>query len=100
MRITLTRFTSYMNRHTYNPPGVCKAPISLRLMPEELAEVDAIAAAKGITRSKLLREAHLKGLPLVVSDLSSSADAPSQAKADLSGGEVTPLSAGLSTLAA
>lgn len=64
-----------MNRHTYNPPGVTKFPISIRLMPEELREVDGLAEAHNVTRSKILREATLKGLPLVKEALSAAGEA-------------------------
>lgn len=91
-----------MNRQAYNPPGVVKAPISIRLMPAELAEVESLAAAHGITRSKLMREAHLKGLPIIKQMLSSSVAVPSspETAADFPGAGATTTPAGLSTTAA
>ncbi|HJW24549.1 MAG TPA: hypothetical protein VJ576_06585 [Rhodocyclaceae bacterium] len=59
-----------MKRSAYNPAGlVTKRPISLRLMPSELQEAERIAATLGISMAKLAREAYLRGLPLVCTEL-------------------------------
>lgn len=99
-----------MNRHSYNPPGVCKTPLPVRLMDGERAEADAIASEAGVSRGKVLREAIVAGLPIARRNLlgapdsappvssTSAADCPPAA--DLSGGEASASPAGLSSLAA
>lgn len=92
-----------MNRHSYNPPGVCKTAIAIRLMPEELAEADQLAGLAGVSRGKLLRDAINVGLPTVrQSILSPSATTPSPTHpvAELSGGEASASPAAFSSLAA
>lgn len=54
-----------MNRHSYNPPGVCKNPIPIRLMDAERSEADDIAHQAGVSRAKVLRDAVVAGLPIV-----------------------------------
>lgn len=100
-----------MNRPSYNPAGVCKDPIPVRLMDEERREADEIAAQAKVSRSKVLRQAIVAGLPIVRESLigspasalplvSTAAADPSPA-ADFSGGEASASPAGLSsTLAA
>lgn len=87
-----------MNRPAYNPQGVCKSPISIRLMEHERAEADALADHAGVSRAKILRDAVVAGLPIVRAALFSSSSATPPLAADLSGGEVTQASpAGLSS---
>lgn len=98
-----------MNRPSYSPPGVCKKPIPVRLMDDERTEADAIASEARVSRSKVLREAIVAGLPIARRNLLgstesalplvSSSAAPLPA-ADLSGGEASASPAGLSSLAA
>ena len=81
-----------------NPDGlISKKPIALRLMPAELANAKRVSQETNVSMSCLAREAFLKGLPLVISDFSTSAPTPS---ADFPGGESSSLATGLSTLAA
>lgn len=54
-----------MNRPSYNPTGVCKNPIPVRLMDEERRQADEIASQAGVSRGKVLREAIVAGLPAV-----------------------------------
>ena len=55
-----------------NPSGLAtNKPIALRLMPDELANAERIAAAMNISKSNLARQAYLVGLPIVTCDLSS-----------------------------
>lgn len=55
-----------------NPDGLAtKKPIALRLMPDELAENKRISTELNCSKSSLAREAYLKGLPLVIADISS-----------------------------
>lgn len=101
-----------MNRPSYSPSGVCKDPIPVRLMEDELIEAQAIASEAGVSRSKVLREAIVAGLPSArrnlvgssetVLPLSSTAAAGNPpTAADFSGGEASASPAGLSsTLAA
>lgn len=90
-----------MNRPTYNPPGVCKNPIPVRLMDEERAEADEIAQQAGVSRAKVLRDAIVAGLPIVRINLlstsaASSPPTPTRA-ADFSGGEASASPSGLSS---
>lgn len=81
-----------------NPDGlISNKPIALRLMPNERAHAIRVSQENNVSMSCLAREAFLKGLPLVISDLSPSAVTPS---ADFTGGEFSSLPAGFSTLAA
>lgn len=83
-----------MKPKTYNPPGlVTSKPINLRLMRDELLQADQVAAAAGISKSNLARQAYLKGLPLVIADFSPAAVPPSAA---FSGGAASATPAGLS----
>ena len=87
--------TKYPNR---NPGGVVKnRPIALRLMPDELSDAERIAQSARVSRSKLARLAYVRGLPLVVSDLSQQSATP---PADLSAGEENASSPALSLTAA
>lgn len=53
-------------RTARNPAGIVKArPIALRLMPEELAEAERIAAQRNCSKSALARRAYLAGLKLI-----------------------------------
>lgn len=81
-----------MNRESYNPPGVCKNPIPIRLMETELAEADQLAAIAGISRAKVLRSAINAGMSAVRESIMSPSAAgnPSPTPrlvAELSGGE-------------
>lgn len=91
-----------MNRHSYNPVGVCKNPIPVRLMADERSEADDIARQAGVSRAKVLRDAIVAGLPLVRTTLlSTSAAQPTPSRAaDFSGGVASAFPAGLSTPAA
>lgn len=104
MRITpTTDANNTMNRPSYNPPGVCKNPIPVRLMETEIAEVDELVGMAGVSRSKVLRDAINFGLPSVrQSILSTSAATPSPTPtvAELSGGEASASPAAFSSLAA
>lgn len=100
-----------MNRPSYNPAGVCKDPIPVRLMNEERAEADAIAAEAHVSRAKVLREAIVAGLPVARRNLlgtatvalplvSTSAAGIPPTASEFSGGEESSSPAGLSSLAA
>lgn len=102
MRITpATDANNTMNRPSYNPTGVCKNPIPVRLMASEIAEVDQLVDMAGVSRSKVLRDAINAGLPIVRENLSSSAAAstsptPTLGAAAFTGGEAPASPAGLS----
>lgn len=101
MRITpATDANNTMNRPSYNPTGVCKNPIPVRLMASEIAEVDQLVDMAGVSRSKVLRDAINAGLPIVRENLFSSAAStsptPSLGAADFSSGEASASPAGLS----
>lgn len=89
-----------MNRPSYNPPGVCKTAIPIRLMDDERKEADDIAHQAGVSRAKVLRDAVVAGLPTVRAAMLSSSAATPSLVADLSGGEASVSPAGLSSLAA
>ncbi len=82
-----------MNPKIYNPSGlVTKKPIFLRLMPDELQQAEAASSAAGMSKSAFARAAYLKGLPLILSDVSPAAVPPSAA---FSGGVALAAPAGL-----
>lgn len=85
-----------------NPEGLAKkSPIALRLMPEELANAKRVSTEINTSLSCLARAAYLKGLPLVIADLSTDVSIPAVSPlAGFSGGESSPSPAGFSTLAA
>ena len=77
-----------------NPRGLEKnKPIALRLMPEELANAERVAADLNISKSALARRAYLEG----ISRVSSSAGPSPAGVADFSGGGGIPSTAGLSS---
>lgn len=87
-----------MNRPSYNPTGVCKNPIPVRLMDEERRQADEIASQAGVSRGKVLREAIVAGLPAVREML---LGAPAATRtAELADGQAPASPATLSSLAA
>lgn len=50
------------NRPSYNPNGVCKSPIAIRLMTSEKFFLDTMAKKRGVSRAKVIREALLIGI--------------------------------------
>lgn len=91
-----------MTRPSYNPKGVSKNPIPVRLMQGEQAEVDGIAETVKVSRSKVLRDCIVAGLPIVKAALLSSSAAastsptPTLGAAAFTGGEAPASPAGLS----
>lgn len=93
-----------MNRESYNPPGVCKNPIPIRLMENELAEADQLAGIAGVSRAKVLRDAINAGMPAVresiLSPYSAANPSPTPPVAELSGGAAPATPAAFSSLPA
>lgn len=105
MRITpATDANNTMNRPTYSPNGVSKKPSLVRLMPNEQEEVDSLADISGVSRSKVLRDCIVAGLPIVrdalLSPSASAVTSPTPPSEAFSSGEASASPAGLSTLAA
>lgn len=89
-----------MNRPSYNPKGVCKNPIPVRLMEGEQSEVDGLAESARVSRSKVLRDCIVAGLPIVrdaLLSLPSSAQSTPATAEVFTSGDATPSAAGLST---
>ena len=65
-----------LTKHSqYNPRGLAKTKhIALRLMPDELADANRIAAQLKVSKSNLARSAYLAGLPIVQSASNSKDD--------------------------
>lgn len=93
-----------MNRPSYNPTGVLKTPIQVRLMEDELEQVDQLASVREVSRAKVLRDCIVAGLPSVratiLSPSASAVTSPTQPSEAFSSGEASASPAGLSTLAA
>lgn len=93
-----------MNRPSYNPTGVLKKPNLVRLMENEQEEVDSLAESSKVSRSKVLRDCIVAGLPIVkaatLSPPASVVTPPTSPAEAFSSGEASASPAGLSTLAA
>lgn len=91
-----------MVRTSYTEPGVDKKPLAVRVMPAERRDVEELAGQSGFKVSKIARLAMLAGLPILRAQLlSPSVATPSTSPAaDLSGGDASASSAGLSSTAA
>lgn len=105
MRITpATDANNTMNRTTYSPNGVLKKPNLVRLMRDEQEDVDSLVSVSGVSRSKILRDCIVAGLPIVraalVSPSASAVTSPTPPSEAFSSDEASASPAGLSTLAA
>ncbi|MRR49419.1 MAG: hypothetical protein EG825_00665 [Rhodocyclaceae bacterium] len=62
---------------TRNPDGIeKKKPIALRLMPDELADAERMAASLGCTKSALARDAYLIGVESIKAGTDTASSSP------------------------